>query len=102
RCRSNDLEFRLAKTAAQHRNVETGGGGGGMKGADEIVARTSDQRVEDDRRLAANDLVDDVVDRALAQFEQPFRKNASLCRRHQFTRAAIGFPGPDVVVAEAE
>ena len=49
-----------------------------MKGANEIVARAADQRVEDDRRLAANDLVDDVVDRAFAEFEQPFRENVSL------------------------
>ena len=51
-----------------------------MKGADEIVARTADQRVEDDRRLAANDFVDDVLDRTFAQLEQPFSKNASLRR----------------------
>ena len=38
-----------------------------MKRADEIVARTADERVEDDRRLAANDLVDDVVDRVIAR-----------------------------------
>src|ERR1039458_8200727 len=37
-CLSDDLEFRFTKTATQHRNVEAGGRGSGMKGANEIVA----------------------------------------------------------------
>src|SRR3984957_150179 len=37
-CLSDDLEFRFTKTASQHRNVEAGGRGGGMKSVDEIVA----------------------------------------------------------------
>ena len=73
-----------------------------MQRAHEDIAGFADQRIEHDRRLAFDDFPDDVVHRGLAELEQALGENAAAGAGHDFAEDPVGFPGPDIVGADAE
>jgi len=70
--------------------------------AHENIARPPDQRIEYHGRLAVDDLLDDVIDRRLAKFQQPFGKNTTTRADDDFAEDPVGLPGPDIVGSDAE
>src|ERR1700741_2233848 len=93
----NHLQLWFAQAAAQHGNGNFGTHRSRMKGAHEGVAGLPDQRIEDGRRLAVDDFGYDVIDRGIAELQQPFGEQAPARRGDELAQHAIGFPGPYIV-----
>src|SRR3954451_18934338 len=73
-----------------------------MERAHKSVAGLSDERVEHRRRLSVDNLLYDVIYRGLAKLQETLSENATAGVRHDFANDPVGFPGPDIVGADAE
>ena len=91
-----------AQAAAQDRDRQSRARRRLVQRAHEDIAGFTDQGIEHRRRLPLDDFLDDVIDRGLAELEQALGENAAAGAGDDFPDYPVGFPGPDVVGADAE